>query len=243
MVLERLVHSTNDLQRSDLIALTGMTEDIMTFWLRKDLVEPIGGKTGIKGKKLLFPYYEANLIAVLLQLRLFGANIDALKGVASIYRAAISWGAAHNLTNREGLCVAQTIEKVAGLGKDHVDTVDAILDRLQDKHPEFIAELNEASIDFAGKILPIISTMSHSQYVNECIAFNEITAQPMNDQAPHATFFWPTPSGWKRGFGDQGLLRAKIEGSFATLAIDIFGILYSVWNKPTTSSPDLRAAH
>lgn len=215
------------LGRAELLALTGLPNQTMTFWLREDLVEPIGKRSG-KGVHLKFSYYEANIVAVLYSLKLSGANIDALRGVAGIYRKAIAWAQDRDLSFDEALALSLVVSKVTT-----ANPLSANFDssKLFSREEFFLYESKiRAGSNLVDRLREVVDFENiESNY--QIFTFVEIAIQPLRYKAAYPTYFWPTAQGWKRGNGQAGQNEASRDGAFTSIAVDVFGLLYRVWNR------------
>lgn len=220
--------------RAELLERTGVDDLVLTFWLRQELICP--NPRTRPGEHRRFPFHEANLAAILLQLHSFGANVSALKGVSDIYRDALNWGKALDLSHRD----AVAITSVANMIMESPDR----LKQIEDDRPALWGDMEalQKQLDetFSGKLQ---LTLRHLQiaadlcanpldHVNLAIPFMEITMQPVAKPVSYSTLFWPRDGAWKRGTGGGGQQRASDDGVFATMAIDVVSILYHVWNRP-----------
>lgn len=78
------------LLRGDIMAKAEITRDVMTFWVRGGVLRPIEAPTGV-GFKLRFEWYEANIAAIMNQLRILGVSIKGMLSIGAVYRDAISF--------------------------------------------------------------------------------------------------------------------------------------------------------
>lgn len=219
------------LSRYDLVELTGVPHDVLTFWLRHNLLEPIGGRAG-RGKGLKFEYYEANIAAIMMELRNFGANIDAMKGIAGLYREAIAWAKRHDLDFDELMAIhilingpvqKQTDLKVK-TGTFDVDDYKRDLDAIRDGV--------EGRFKITDKVENFVyNKLSVDAYSRYAVAAAQILSRPSGQMEPVATYFWRTAVGWRRGDNATGQLRASSEGAFATIALDVLNLLAQVWTR------------
>ena len=76
--------------RGDIMAKAEIPRDVMTFWVRGGVLRPIAAPTGT-GFKLRFPWYEANVAAIMNQLRILGVNIEGMLSIGRVYRQAIAY--------------------------------------------------------------------------------------------------------------------------------------------------------
>lgn len=78
------------LSRSGIRGRTGVPNDVLTYWIRYDLVRPIVAPSGV-GRHLSFRWYEANIAAVMNHLRVLGVKIEGMLSIARVYRDAIAY--------------------------------------------------------------------------------------------------------------------------------------------------------
>ncbi|WP_394648906.1 hypothetical protein [uncultured Sphingomonas sp.] len=214
-----------------------MTADVMTFWFRHGLVQPIGERTG-RGKHLQFAYTEANIAAIMLQLRDFGANIDAMKSIAAIYRSAIRWAEENNLSWMQAAALSTYVNMLVAHGG--VTLPSASISDFRD--------LRRAIEDFEssdlGKLLTddlkeIAQREKFSGIWGNCETFVEIAIQPLRLEETPTTHFYRTPNGWKRHLAKAGQFYARKDGVYASIALDVLAILHRVWAEPKTSEATL----
>lgn len=82
--------SREPLSRGDIMSRVGIERDVMTFWIRGGVLQPMAGPTG-PGKHLRFAWYEANIAAVMNQLRILGVKIGGMLSIGRGYREAIAY--------------------------------------------------------------------------------------------------------------------------------------------------------
>lgn len=208
------------LTRNDMVSFTGMTHDVLTFWLRRGVLQPHTPRGG-RGRHLRFDYFEANIAAVLLQARSLGANIDALNGISKIYREAITWA------DQLGI-QADTDEEFLS----EVRSWDAFPSN-PDKHKMFLDEYTRHSdkrFSLDERRLSILQKLDKHEVVNFQWKFDDIMRVPRQMINPDLTFFWQSGPVWKAAWGEYGTLEARADGILATMAIDVRAAIYDVWN-------------
>lgn len=82
--------------RLDLINKTGIPDDVVNYWTREGVLRARQGGEG-RGNPRKFDYPEIMLAAILDQLRGFGLNVAALKGLAERFHQALDYFRALNL--------------------------------------------------------------------------------------------------------------------------------------------------
>lgn len=80
--------SQEPLSRGALVARVGVPNDVMQFWLRNELILPMEAPGG-RGRHLRFAWYEANIAAIMNQLRILGVRIEGMLSITRIFRQAI----------------------------------------------------------------------------------------------------------------------------------------------------------
>lgn len=208
------------LTRSDMVSFTGMTHDVLTFWLRRGVLQPHTPRNG-RGRHLRFYYYEANIAAVLLQARSLGANIEALDGISKIYREAISW--------------AEKLGIHADVDEEFLSEVRAwdAYPSNPEKHKIFLDEyIGHADKRFGldERRLSILHRLNKREVLDLQWRFDDIMRIPRKMIDPDLTFFWQSGSVWKAAWGEYGTLEARADGILATMAIDVRAAIYNVWN-------------
>lgn len=68
--------------RQQVAELTGVADDVLSFWIKNDLLVPTSGGQG-KGSHRKFDFFQVNIAAVLAELRRFGVNIGIMRELAS----------------------------------------------------------------------------------------------------------------------------------------------------------------
>ena len=107
--------------RSNVVALAGVPNDVLTFWLRSGVLRPTQGQERAK-MRLRFSRDQVRIAAVLNQARNIGLNIEALRALADTLHECERWIAEFGMT---------------------ADDVDAVWDELQQRSrtPEMEEEL------------------------------------------------------------------------------------------------------
>lgn len=80
--------TTDHHSRSDIVRRAGVDNDVLTFWLRRDLIRPIEKPSG-RGNALRFDPYQVRVAKVLANARAAGLNLDALNAIAFSLQGAI----------------------------------------------------------------------------------------------------------------------------------------------------------
>lgn len=236
--------SAETLSRNDIVALTGVTHDVLTFWLRHELALPIGGRAG-KGKHLRFPMHEANILALAAALRTCGANIEALKGIASIYRAAIAWAARVEVDHGDAIALAimlgETMRRARAENLVPDDIHYSWETLINSNDHKVIVDSSMYSESSVARLKRVTGDFKDPNFYENLLAFVEIAGKPIEEGTAFPTFFWQGPAGWRRGMGPQGQDLASRDGAYATFAVDVLGLLARVW-KPAEQAPDLEPA-
>lgn len=83
--------------RKEVIALTGVPNDALTFWLRSYVIRPFQGHERAK-MRLRFSRADVRIVAVLNHARGIGLNIDALRAIADTLYDSEQWIAENGVT-------------------------------------------------------------------------------------------------------------------------------------------------
>lgn len=173
--------------RGDMVRLSGVGHDVLTFWLRAGLIRPVIEPSGDK-KRLKFDPLQVNVAGVLAAARLAGVNVDGLKAIAAtLQRALADFRAAGVEPNR----VSALIEEMQGAGtlRENAPKVQMLAERQPDndrlaKLAEFyrdeaaISRVEVAAANFAG---PIESLWTAQQIIDSeglAIIYREAEAAP-----------------------------------------------------------------
>lgn len=225
--------SQEPLSRSGLISRAGIPNDVMTFWVRRGLVRPIYAPSGT-GRHLRFEWYEANIAAIMSQLRQFGLPIEGLLAIANTFRESIAWASSYELT-RDDVNALQTVFNAYSSHDRHGDD-----EQLQETLATFSLERHGAS-RITDRIQAIHATMPKEEFYRHLDPFMSITEQPKvgdpgldNAHLDEMTYFWRFGEGenyrfaWGTAAGDL----ARQDGALSMVAVDITAALYAVWNQP-----------
>lgn len=225
--------SQEPLSRSGLTTRAGIPNDVMTFWVRRGLVRPIYAPSGM-GRHLRFEWYEANIAAVMSQLRQFGVPIDGLLSIAATYRDAIAWASSYDLTPADVGALHHLFILHAHRRHDTYD--DAELEKMieqagQEKH---------GASRITDRIKAIHATMPEDEFRRHMDPFLSITEQPKpgdpgvgSAHAGELTYLWRTEEGdYRFAWGEKGPRLAQEDGAHAMIAVDVSTVLCEVWNRP-----------
>lgn len=223
------VPSQQPLSRSGITYRADIPNDVMTFWVRRGLVRPIDAPSGM-GRHLRFHWYEANIAAVMNQLRMVGVSIDALLSIASKFREAIAWASELGVSQDDVYAMMTYRNLRYGLEKR-----DYSLE-------EFNSELKSWSDERHGsqrvtdRIIAIADQVDDADFRKHQSAYTAITDQPDQLYHPDATYFWRVGDDWRFDFNEDGLFQAREDGALASIAVDISSTLFHVWNRPEAAS-------
>lgn len=82
--------------RQQVAKLTGVSDDMLAYWLKQGLLVPTSGGDG-RGSHRRFDFVQVNIAAIFGQLRRFGLNVGALRSLADLLQAAARLGASYKL--------------------------------------------------------------------------------------------------------------------------------------------------
>lgn len=78
--------------RQQIAELTGISDDVLAFWLKQQLLVANDETLSGKGRHKRFGFVQIHIAAILNQLRDFGVNISCLRSVSAILQAAVRTG-------------------------------------------------------------------------------------------------------------------------------------------------------
>lgn len=226
--------SQEPLSRSGLTTRADIPNDVMTFWVRRGLVRPIYAPSGM-GRHLRFEWYEANIAAVMSQLRQFGVPIDGLLSIASTYREAIDWASRYELT-RADVNALHNLSIVYAHYARHQDD-----ERLAEDLETFSREKPHGASRITERIKEIHTAMPKEEFDKHVDPFKSITEQPKPGDpglgcghAGELTYLWQAGDlgEYRFAWGEEGPQLAAKDGARAMIAIDVASVLYEVWNRP-----------
>lgn len=85
--------------RRQVAELTGASDDVLSFWIKNDLITPTSGGSG-KGSHRKFDLFQVNIAAVLLELRKFGVNIGTMRSLARMLQDGVTLGRSAECNHR-----------------------------------------------------------------------------------------------------------------------------------------------
>ena len=213
------------LSRSGITTRADIPNDVMTFWVRRGLVRPIDAPSGM-GRHLRFEWYEANLAAIMNQLRMVGVSIDALLSIATKFRRAIAWASDLGVSRDDVFAMMTYRNLRIGLEK-------------RDYSREYFKQSLEGWSDarhgnqrVTERIIAIADRADAADFRKYEYAYTTITDQPERLYHPDATYFWRVGDDWRFDFNESGLVAAREDGALASIAVDISSTLFHVWNRP-----------
>ena len=220
--------SQEPLSRSGITSVTGVPNDAFTFWLRRGLVRPIDAPSG-PGRHLRFQWYEANIAAVMNQLRQFGLPIDALLSIAATYRGAIAWAERVGLADRNEVQALWTTYKL----HDDQRRGGYSLDDLAGDLDYFSDEQRLGAKRITPKIRSVHASTSRADFDQP---YMSITEQPEPrvrgfGERSDLTHFWRVDDEWRFVVGGNGPYDALLDRVFSTIAVDVRTVIYFVWNR------------
>lgn len=98
--------------RRDIADLTGLHDDVLSFWSKRGLLQPVAGGGGA-GQHRKFDFMAVQAAALLNELRRHGANIAALTGFAELLHRAAALGQRCGLSGRDLDAAADIARSVA----------------------------------------------------------------------------------------------------------------------------------
>lgn len=242
----------NSFARSELVAQVGMTDNNLTLWIRHGLIRPHGERSG-RGNALRYPFYEANIAALLLHLHRFDASIETMKGIAGIYRAALSWGLSFGLTPDIMVIITSLLHEPiwahAKIKKDTGKFDPKAFSQAVHKHEaKFGLSSHRPTSRKAARtakaqatkddrlvspvLIEFVERVDFDEWKLHASAFYDLLLQPRALTLPCPVFFWKTADGWRRGESTEGqLVASERDGAYVTIAIDTLGVFYHLWNK------------
>lgn len=230
----KVMASQEPLSRSGMTTRAGIPNDVMTFWVRRGLVRPIYAPSGM-GRHLRFEWYEANIAAVMSQLRQFGVPIDGLLSIAGTYRDAIAWASSYELT-RDDVAALHSLVILHAHHK-HGTYDDAELDHMIG---QFSREKPHGKSRITDRIKAIHADMPEDEFRRHMDPFLSITEQPKpgdpgvgSAHTGELTYLWRTAAGdYRFAWGEKGPQLAQEDGAHAMIAVDVSAVLFEVWNRP-----------
>ena len=216
--------------RGDIMVKAAIPRDVMTFWVRGGVLRPMEAPTGT-GFKLRFSWYEANIAAIMNQLRILGVKIEGMLSIGHVYREAIAYfdGLGLNRNQVYGLWslfivedsfVARMLRQAElrnlvnspGFDRDkNPSIVEASVDLSEDEQEE---ELKEAMLAAAGEahgekrltreIAEIRENVEREDFYRHLHAYLTVTEQPKaDDPAGHSANLEEMTYFWRTGEGDE----------------------------------------
>lgn len=212
------------LSRSGITTRADIPNDVMTFWIRRGLMRPIDAPSGM-GRHLRFEWYEANIAAVMNQLRLVGLSIDAMLSIASKYREAIAWGRTINATRDDVFAMVIYRDLKSGL-----DDGDFSIDSYNSDLTSWSHE-RHGNQRVTDRVIAMVENTDAAAFQKYGYDYAAITDQPNRLYIPDATYFWRVGDDWRFATSETGLRAARDEGALASIAVDIPSTLFHVWNQ------------
>lgn len=243
----------NSFARSELVAQVGMTDNNLTLWIRHGLIRPHGERSG-RGNALRYPFYEANIAAILLHLHRFNASIDTMKGIAGIYRDALAWGLSFGCSPDQmhiflvmlhepifqHACQRERTGQFDEIAFSRAIRTHIINTELEAGVDQSSPEEAQAAIAAVAKddrlvgrpLIDFAKRVDVDEWERHASAFADLLSQPRAPSLPCPVFFWKTESGWRRGESIEGqLIASNRDGAFVTIAVDMLGVFYRLWSK------------
>ncbi|OWK31310.1 hypothetical protein [Sphingomonas dokdonensis] len=230
-----------------------MTDNNLTVWIRHGLIRPHGERSG-RGNARRYPFYEANIAAILLHLHRFNASIETMKGIAGIYRDALAWGLSFGYSpDQMHIFLVMLHEPIFqyALKRERTGEFDEIAfsrairthiinSEIEAGIDQSSPEEAQAAIAAAGNderlvgkpLIDFAKSVGVDDWEQHASAFADLLSQPRAQSLPCPVFFWKTESGWRRGESIEGqLIASNRDGAFVTIAVDMLGVFFRLWNK------------
>ncbi|WP_207105852.1 hypothetical protein [Sphingomonas sp. CFBP 8760] len=219
---------------TEIMKRAGIARDVLTFWLRNGLLQPMEAAAG-RGKHLRFEWYEANIAAVMNQLRILGMKIESMLSIVGTFREAISWAESYGIQPSD----LPALDTIFTLHKKRINRLydDAGLVKMIEQ----FSDEKYAEARITDRIKKIYYKMPKDEFYQHRDPFMIITEQPEASDVRQAvyqygklTYFWRSGEGEKYIFawGEAAEFRSMCEGSVSSIALDIPTILWRVWNNP-----------
>ncbi|WP_260597438.1 hypothetical protein [Sphingomonas endolithica] len=220
------MQSKEPLSRSGMTFHAAIPNDVMTFWIRRGLVRPIEAPSGM-GRHLRFEWYEANIAALMGQLRQFGVPIDGLLSITATFRDAIAWADKYGLSRDDVMALWATFTAHA-LNTNGEDLVASLDLWSHERH---------GATRITPRIRAIHASMSTEEFHQHHDAFLTIFEQPGPDDRrgqyePDMSYFWRAGDRWRFRHGQGAPHEARNDGALATIAVDVSTVIFDVWNRP-----------
>lgn len=138
--------------KGDLSRLSGVPENVLTFWLRAGLLVPVEGGDG-RGSHRRFDRMQVSLAAILREMHAFGANITTLNSFAEFLRPVMIYGETLKYDPGTIALAAYTERRLARFRAGYKFKIW----RRSDKGAEPVDAVSEQEIaeDFTNNTLPI----------------------------------------------------------------------------------------
>ena len=232
--------SQEPMSRSGMIARADIPNDVLTVWVRRGLVRPIYAPAGT-GRHLRFEWYEANIAAVMSQLRQFGMSVDGMLSVAATFREAITWAASYDLDRDAVFALWSVFNIYADYRRDQDD------EELERSLQSMSCKSVHGAQGVTDQIRTIHAAMPEEEFRRHLDPFLSITQQPTADDLDRSgdpdtdwgdegelTYIWKSAEAdaYRFAWGRQAPQMARKSGALAMIAIDISAVLYGVWNRP-----------
>ena len=146
------------LKRSDITERAGVPDDVLTFWLRRNLIRPVAGARG-KGNHLRFERHQAAIAAILNVARTAGLNVVALSAISDTVQGAFAVWRQANRPAEDVVAVLEELE-AAGATKGNAETLRRRYD----------LDLIEGRPDRAAKTLDLVERYEATGYIDEIVA-------------------------------------------------------------------------
>lgn len=106
----RMARGPDLFSRVELHRKTGIPDDVLNYWLREGVLRAREGGDG-RGNPRRFDYPEIMLAAILDELRSFGLNVAALKGLSERFHQAIDFFRTRRLNNKNYIDFVELVDR------------------------------------------------------------------------------------------------------------------------------------
>lgn len=232
--------STEPLSRSGISSRAGLSADVMTFWDRRGLLRPLPRRTPTSRRQ--WPWYDANIAALMMQLRQFGMPMEGMLSIAAQFREAIAWAESYGLDHDSmfGLWSVFTAHEFHARGEWDDDQLEEDLNRWSNER--------HGSRRITPEIRAIHAQMPKAEFRQKFEAFLLITEQPKPGDRraqyfPDMTYFWRVGEEWRFERGEGGPRQARDDGALSTIAVDVSTVIFDVWAGDLPEEPEEKTAN
>lgn len=214
------------LSSTDIMSRVGIERNVMTFWTRGGVLQPIEAQE----RNFRFPWYEANIAAIMNQLRVLGVRIDGMLSICRIYREAIAFFDELGLSRDEvyglwslfiitgnhvhrimKIAEYQAMVDTPGFDAERFPTIVAAAQRPteEEEEEELKAAMLEAGNEKHGakrltaRIVDLYETITKEDFYKHLDAYLTVTEQPTRDDVNYDGHLEELTYYWRVGQGDE----------------------------------------